>query len=303
MISIKTPQPDLKEVMVCVPADAVLKREANGELTMAGDYAIRDATPADLERAGWVRVEAVGRANSRAERAERERDEARRERDELLSRLDVFQHESGEFDEDNLLHAAAMHNAAPTLIAAARERDEARALASAHARDLDRATDREDGVAAERARIVAWLRAVANSMPTRSGAWDLPRKIAAHLDIEADRIERGDHAKGEAPAVEPGGRATDEELFRIADAVYSDQHHGSERSMLTAVARAVAARVRRERDIIARCVEAGVDVRVLETRVGSWHVTLTGESDACDATVAAADVPATLARLLGEVTR
>lgn len=71
------------------------------------------------------------------------------------------------------------------------------------------------------------------------------------------------------------------------------------------VALAVAARVRKERCLVAQAVAANVDIRVAEDDGGGFMVGV--HAPGCDEELArcvpAADVPATLARLLGEVSR
>jgi len=53
-IIITTPQPDKEEMLVLIPPDALCgSRRENGTFAVGADYA-RDATPADLARAGWV---------------------------------------------------------------------------------------------------------------------------------------------------------------------------------------------------------------------------------------------------------
>lgn len=103
---------------------------------------------------------------------------------------------------------------------------------------------------------------------------------------------------------QPEDRATDEELLALAaDAFQHRAHGGPVLDDLHKLARAVAARVRKE-CLVAQAVAAGVDL----------HVVARGGADERQVTVAkgrhmqraypdAADVPATLARLLGEVSR
>lgn len=66
-----------------------------------------------------------------------------------------------------------------------------------------------------------------------------------------------------------------------------------------------AAHVRREQCLVTRAVEANVDIRVCEDDGGGFMVGVhaPGDDEDLERNVDAADVPATLARLLGEVTR
>ena len=104
-------------------------------------------------------------------------------------------------------------------------------------------------------------------------------------------------------------RATDEELVAIGHAVskariFDGSSGGDEtiaewkRRLDLDVVRAVAARVRQE-CLVAQAVEAG-GAHFYRLGPRKWAVYARGEGAECDA---AADVPATLARLLGEVER
>ena len=114
-------------------------------------------------------------------------------------------------------------------------------------------------------------------------------------DLERAGYERARHARTEP-------RATDEELFAIADREWRT-HPGTINTAIQAIALAVAARVRREACLVTRAVEAGIErVTIYRQRPGSdqWGVAVDGRKATMQAP---ADVPATLARLLDEATR
>lgn len=103
---------------------------------------------------------------------------------------------------------------------------------------------------------------------------------------------------------ETKGRATDEELFAIADAVY-DERGVEDNDAPHLIAARVAARVRQERCLIAQAVAANADIRVAEDDAGFMvGVHAPGCDEELRRNVPAAEVPATLARLAGlEVSR
>lgn len=116
-----------------------------------------------------------------------------------------------------------------------------------------------------------------------------------------ERLARIEAASPPAPQGLPV--ATDEELREA----YITAITGAESpaAVLPHALRAVAARVRAERPacLVARAVALGVDVRVAEDRCG-WLVGMLESADLDEEilhNVPAADVPATLARMLGEV--
>ena len=91
-------------------------------------------------------------------------------------------------------------------------------------------------------------------------------------------------------------RATDEELVAIFENAYE---HGALENIVGV--RAVAAHVRGERCLIARAVAVGEGFSVTRRATGAgWRIRMVGGPGA---ECAPADVPATLARLLGEVSR
>ena len=309
-IIIETPQPPIRERLVLV-------RE--GE-PMAPR---RDAEPADLERAGWVEEHLLVTARAEMRELGSERDEARAERDKLEAKLEQAE-KRGDLADQRAIDAIAERDEvrrqrdaeiasrdalARVLEQVERERDEARCLYEAAHCERMRITDvlqrvereRDEARAAlvkwqgsaeqERARCVAWLRAEA-----ASSDWASCATWGRALSDTADRLERGDHAGTPAPAALP--RATDEELFALA-------HHAMElRQGVTGAALAVAARVRREQCLVTSAVEAGADLRIITMRDGTRDVSIVSHGDKTHAArVPAADVPATLARLLGEVAR
>lgn len=113
--------------------------------------------------------------------------------------------------------------------------------------------------------------------------------------------ERARHAP--APCTQKD-RATDEELVEVARTAY-DWGRLKDVPWVDRIALAVAARVRKERCLVAQAVAANVDIRVCEDDGGGFMVGV--HESGCDEELArcvpAADVPATLARLLGEVSR
>ena len=99
-------------------------------------------------------------------------------------------------------------------------------------------------------------------------------------------------------------RATDEELEDLYNAAFDAGPSGVHDSRVVAL-RAVAARVRQERCLVAQAVAANVDIRVAEDDGGGFMIGV--HAPGCDEEfvrcVPVAEVPATLARLLGEVGR
>jgi hypothetical protein len=104
------------------------------------------------------------------------------------------------------------------------------------------------------------------------------------------------------------GRATDEELVDLYRKVYETHGGGtidvSHDDCRRAAVLAVAAHVRQGRCLVAQAVGRGVDVHVTEFVPTQWRVVVVDrEATSKTAPCSAADVPATLARLLGEVSR
>lgn len=264
----------------------------------------RDATPEDLARGGYVPAfsdleasrdhyrDAHLHAIARAERAERER-----ERDEARARAEKAELDAAEWEaEVDALRAEALAE----LAVARRDRDALRAeLADAKA-ERDRAIRDCAATAAERNEARAEV--------ARLGvAHERARFAAAGVTVarpeEAALFE----------VVPAEDRATDEELERVYSNAYarawesevSTPDRGERAGVL-----AVAARVRQERCLVTRAVGMLADVslarhpqRGLGERTYTIRVQCPAEPNAIAAAVPAADVPATLARLLGEVER
>ncbi len=194
---------------------------------------------------------------------------------------------------------------------AERERDEA--LLRAHTGVVHYEILRQSGEEAARQRDearaeVARLTAPGEGEPTVSWFYDTycARFESTQQEDCADAYRLG-VAHERARHVEKD-RATDEELVDLYRKVYEthggltiDVSHGDCRR---AAVRAVAARVRQERCLVAEAVGMGVDVHVTEFVPTQWRVVVVDrEATSKTAPCSAADVPATLARLLGEVSR
>ena len=290
MIIIKTPQPDTEERLVLVPVRRIVPES-------------RDATPADLARAGYVPLAAfVGpldlltpptlagalqviesiqndadAAQERAERAERERDEARR-----------------------------LHSAAEAQVAC---RSELRTRAYAAERE-------RDTLRAELARLTAPVEGeptpgqLLDACPPSGGVERLLSCYRLGVAHERARLAAAgvtvataeDAARFEV--VQPVPRATDEELRDLYESAWDACPGNAGESKLAAI-RAVAAHVRKERCLVAQAVAANVDIRVCEDDGGGFMVGV--HAPDCDEdlerNVPADATPATLARLLGEVSR
>ena len=313
-----------RERLVLVPVDACsevregdprAKLGAKVGLTVLGTYA-RDATAADLERAGWVRemVEPTGpgtlahlRADlrdmtARAEKAEatlamhgrptyveavERAEKAERERDEALLRAHT-----------GVVHYEILRQSGEE---AARQRDEARAeLAHLTAPgEGSEPTDEELG----QAYIEAWNKAASDDEASNPVA----RRALFRAGVAHERARQ-------QPAKD---RATDEELAQVYRKIYETHGGGtisvSHDDCRRAGVRAVAARVRQERCLVTQAVamRAGVTISRTSERVpgttGMWDVYATRRPDVPGEHYAygvpTADVPATLARLLGEVSR
>jgi len=139
---------------------------------------------------------------------------------------------------------------------------------------------------------------------------DLVRRVAARVRQERCLVAQA--ARGLAFVREcqrQQDRATDEELGMVLygsrSIVRWDELADGTRAEHVERARVVAARVRQERCLVAQAVAANVDIRVCEDDGGGFMLGV--HESGCDEELArcvpAADVPATLARLLGEVSR
>jgi hypothetical protein len=128
-----------------------------------------------------------------------------------------------------------------------------------------------------------------------------PLRVVYRLGVAHERARHGAQ-----------DRATDEELVAIARAAY-DATDEAGIPWIDRIASRVAARVRQERCLVAQAVGMGATVTVERTSArvpgttGMWDVRVSRRPDAPGEHYAygvpAAEVPATLARLLGEVAR
>ena len=266
-IIIETPQPPTRERLVCVPEGAVVSRDAQHGTPY------RDAPSKSrlfVEPGTEVRdaePEDIDRAGYVT------RDHARRVADMAT---DIAGHAALDL-RDDLREAIARAEKAE------RERDEARAALAKWQGSAEQ----------ERARCVTIVRATAEK---RRG--DVSGEITAGvLNALADRLERGEHAG--APVPKPLPRATDEELADLFVEVFRTS---PDVDIAKARLAAVAARVRREACLVTRAVEAGA-LFSIRPYVCKWIVIASHGGNDRRETVPAADVPKTLARLLGEVTR
>lgn len=339
-ITLKIPQPDTEERLVLVPPGTVSPTygERGTVLTIHTDDA-RDATPADLERGGYVplaafvgpldllspptlagALEAIEGIRKDADRWEYLLSEQRarvtsylEERDEAVARAEKAERERDE--------ARRLHSAAEAQVAC---RSELRAQVAAAEVRFREAEAERDTLRAEVARLTA------SGEGSEGGPW---RAYGEPTDQEL--VDAFEHAYRNAPSVRTHAtairtlyrlgvaherarhveknRATDEELFAIAEAVYEEAHGGDIPNGPHEIARRVAARVRQERCLVAQAVGmwAGVTASRTSERVpgttGMWDVYVTRRPDVPGEHYAygvpTADVPATLARLLGEVSR
>lgn len=244
-------------------------------------------------------------AITRAEKAERERDEARR------VALDVV----GSVGDEGIVDTVRRLAARAMVLARTLEERE-KALAALARANLESEKQRNT-LRAELARLTL----VDEEEPTDAALRDAfaegerkrdARHVASPLRI-VYRLgvahERARHAAPVSSTPVTSDRATDEELVDLYRKIYEthggltvDVSHGDCRRAAVA---AVAARVRQERCLVAHAVAANVDIRVCEDDGGGFMVGV--HAPGCDEELArcvpAADVPATLARLLGEVSR
>jgi hypothetical protein len=132
----------------------------------------------------------------------------------------------------------------------------------------------------------------------------------ARVPTSTDLVSRVRCLVRRAERAAPLPAATVEELGRIAhdkdqplSALIHWQSDGSLRLRYCAMANAVAARVRRERCIIARAVAGGVEVLLEPAPKGRFDIIVISDvtGKAISSAVPAAEVPAELARMLAEV--
>lgn len=321
MIIIETPAPPTRERLVLVPLDTV-SREAGAELLTIRTANARDATPDDLARAGYVLrggredldcvisdlTAQVREAEARAEKAEAHIKGLHDAEHDTRGILDAV------LGEPTADAATRLHNdwvdTRERAEKVERERDEARAeladaknecagaMRSAHAQYAETVRQR-DTLRGELAR----LKAPVEGEPTDEEILDAfevaYRDAASECHANAIRaIYRLGVAHERAMQQPAQDRATDEELYGLFNST-------TMAFPVRAGVLAVAARVRQERCLVARAVAANVDVRVCEDNDGGFMVGVhaTGCDEELARCVPASDVPATLARLLGEVTR
>lgn len=376
-IIIRTPAPDTEERLVLVPLDAVSRTEGGDDLLAIRTANARDATPADLERGGYVtgemlaehvrivwaagqKAEPVGVAmlrklKERAEKAEAFVGDVSRADPRMRGRLvSVMLDECEDLEALEQAHDAHMKSreglslatqiakltaraelgnarSSPTRSAyaeAVRERDDAKELA--RVLEVERDTLRTD-LDAERRRADAIERAnvelhekLAQAERELDGACS--PDCQARIDyVEADNAKlRAELARltapGEGSAVMSSGltEAVELELMRIVDGaigplpeigvtlVCRGHASGAAHTVSTAAYRlGVAherAKDRAERCLVAQAVGMGADLCVTAHGV-AYRVTVAKGRHMQRAYPDAADVPETLARLLGEVSK
>lgn len=257
MIIIKTPQPDIEERLVLVP--------------VAGPGAPRDATPVDLERAGYVSREQPAPGTLAHLRADLRDMTARAEKAEL---------DAAEW---------------------AAEVDALRAEALAELADARR---ERDALLAELARLTAPAEGSEPTDEALRDAFEVAYRDAPSECCHANAIRalwRAGVAHERARQQPEEDRATDEELERAFYAAYDPLVTNGRGAIegRSAGLLAVAARVRQERCLVARVVSASMSMHVYRRGHDGWAVALGPRFVECER----ADVPATLARLLGEVER
>lgn len=264
----------------------------------------RDATPEDLARGGFVLREQAApgtlahlRADlrdmtARAEKAEREREEC----ESVLTAMGARAREAEEF-------ARVLEAERDTLLAelADAKAECQGAMLSAYAQYAETVRERDEARSE-----VARLTAPAEGEPTDEALRDAfevaYRDAASECHANAIRaIYRLGVAHERARQQPAQDRATDE-----LERVYSNAYARAWESEVStpdrgerAGLRAVAAHVRQERCLVARVVSASMSMHVYRRGHDGWAVALGPRFVECER----ADVPATLARLLGEVER
>lgn len=290
-IIIETPQPPVRERLMCVPEGTIV----------GGDAEVRDATPEDLARAGYV--PSVGYL------PRREVETAVSDAMDLQRRLDRMTEVAGQ----SLAHAARAERAE-------RERNTLRAEVARIAQALGTVHEAEGhapypGTAAEMiseiqsrgaetqrlAAELARLTAPAEGEPSGAGLRALVDLEGPRIGVDAALLAVWRDGVAHERARQQQDRATDEELERA----YSDAYARAcgldlrgDRTRLAGLL-AVAARVRAERCLVAQAV-------ALKVGVSFWHSDAGYAVQVSGRTVSRlkdADVPATLDRLLGEVSR
>jgi len=312
-IIIETPAPPTRERLVLVPLLAVSRTEGGDELLTIRTANARDATPADLLRAGYVPREVPSaEAWKAAHAAKRELIRARAALAEqpdpgTLAHLRADLRDAVKRAEKAERELRDMSERAGD---AERERDEAKELA----RVLE--VERDEGRRLHSEADNAKLRAeVARLTAPGKGSLDNGGLVAAItrggsyraedfdvLDLQAAyRLGVAHERARQQPAKD---RATDEELEREYNRA---RRNGAALGDIDGIL-AVAARVRKEQCLVAQAVGMGADVRITRSaRAVAWDIDVTRRPVAPGARyvheVKAADVPSTLARLLGEVSK
>lgn len=252
------------------------------------------------ERARDLR-QAYERAVAAAEKAERERDDAvaahRSALAEQTARADTNFRAALKVQGDMTELRAALAHAQAERDTLRAELARLTAPGAATEAQYREQSDFDAGVAHERAR----------QQPAKDRATDEARPLReVSAEMEAMRTTHDERER-----VYVGAIASDEELvtvYRRAAEPLGDEHGVSLRDLVRRCqARgvlAVAARVRQERCLVAQAVARNADFHVTECMGGRWRVVVTdrdvnSKTELC----APAEVPATLARLLGEVGR
>ena len=341
-IIIETPAPPTRERLVLVPPGTCTDYVDKPGLVRLVTTDARDATPDDLARGGYVPVERAEKAEWAARVARMALANERQDREGVRIRKDLGTQDApcpcdtdpeqgmGMNSPPCPLHEAARalrrktswEDAAHTMDGelkaaitraekAERERDEAvkesgGALRSAHAQ--------HEALRAELARLTA--PAPADGEPSGADLRALVDREGLRIGVDAALVavwragvahERARHAAPVSSTPVTSDRATDEELAKVGREAWN-RNIGDDDSItaaLRATTLAVAARVRKERCLVAQAVGTNVDIRVYEDDGGGFMVGV--HAPGCDEEltryVPPADVPATLARLLGEVSR
>ena len=354
-IIIETPAPPTRERLVLVPPGTCTDYVDKPGLVRLVTTDARDATPADLARAGYEPVERAEKAEWSARVARMALANEHQDREGVRIRKDLGTQDApcpcdtdpeqgmGMHSPPCPLHEAARalrrktswEDAAHTMDGelkaaitraekAERERDEVRRLHSeaeaqvacrselraqlAAAEGRFRATEAErDTLRAELARLTA--PAPGEGEPTGAELRAIVDREGLRIGVDAALVDiwRAGVAHERARQQLAKDRATDEELAKVGREAWN-RNIGDDDSItaaLRATTLAVAARVRKERCLVAQAVGTNVDIRVCEDDGGGFMVGV--HAPGCDEEltryVPPADVPTTLARLLGEVSR
>lgn len=350
-IIIETPAPPTRERLVLVPPGTCTDYVDKPGLVRLVTTDARDATPADLARAGYEPVERAEKAEWSARVARMALANEHQDREGVRIRKDLGTQDApcpcdtdpeqgmGMHSPPCPLHEAARalrrktswEDAAHTMDGelkaaitraekAERERDKEKRHAGDAADALARLMRERDTLRAELARLTApapgegeptggELRAIVDRAGARR-AGDAALVAVWRAGVAHERARQLPDLE-EYTAIEDEqlakDRATDEELAKVGREAWN-RNIGDDDSItaaLRATTLAVAARVRKERCLVAQAVGTNVDIRVCEDDGGGFMVGV--HAPGCDEEltrcVPPADVPTTLARLLGEVSR